>query len=217
MHCSPAVRTKPLPTRNKHHENTYSYSFGSGLTFQPQRLPERWSTGTPDSATFYLLASRTVEPVSCLLTGHSVYVRAVTLPGYLESGKIAIRSDYQVDYSIEHQWSESLQQSVTRCIGDALLSSVSPSSMASWPEPMTKNTDYLFQVNFTRLNGVDDGTIEIEGSWQVIDGRDHSLVRSGTFKDDSGTYNKTTTSSLVKGLSNALGRVSEQIIKEIGE
>jgi len=171
----------------------------------------------PDSATFYLLASRSVSPTSCFLCGHHVYVRAVTLPGYLESNKIAVRDNYRINYSIEHQWSESLQQSVTRCISEALLAATSPSAMTFWPEPMSKDVEYLLQVNFSRFNGTEKGTIEVEGNWQIVNSKDHSLVKSGKFEDYSGTYNKTTTDSLVKGLSNALGRVSEQIVQGIGE
>jgi uncharacterized lipoprotein YmbA len=171
----------------------------------------------PDSATFYLLASRSVSPTTCFLCDHSIYVRAVTLPGYLESSKIAVRDDYRVNYSIEHQWSEPLQQSVTRCISEAIIAATSPSAITSWPEPMSKDAEYFLQVNFSRFNGTEEGTIEVEGNWQIIKSEDHSLVKSGTFKDDRGTYNKVTTDSLVKGLSNALGRVSEQIIQGIGE
>jgi uncharacterized lipoprotein YmbA len=171
----------------------------------------------PDSATFYLLASRSVSPQECFLSGHNIYVRAVTLPGYLESNKIAVRDGYKVDYSIEAQWSEPLQQSVTRCVSDALLSSISLSSMTSWPEPMSKDAEYFLQVNFSRFNGTVEGHIEVEGNWQIISSKDHSLVRSGVFKDYDGTYSKISTDSLIKGLSNALGRACNEIVSGIGE
>lgn len=170
---------------------------------------------SPDNAAFYVLSSQNAPSGNSLLSGTTVHLRQVTLPGYLETNKIAIRNGSQIEYVLLDQWSEPLNQSVTRVIGEVIQQVAMPAQLSVWPEPRNRDARYILQVNFRRMEGQADGRIAVVGTWQLIESKDHTLIRSGSFSETNERYTPGDYAALVQALNQALTRVSSSIVSQL--
>ena len=145
---------------------------------------------------FYALtppASNASSSVS--LSGQRIFIRHVTIPGYLQPIKIASRrGDGQIEYSSTALWAGTLRESFGRAVADALEQQPGIRAVSAPPMPIPPPRDYDLVIDLERFEGNDAGEVVLFARWQLYQpesaaplvSRQSRLVQSGwTYGDEA--------------------------------
>jgi uncharacterized lipoprotein YmbA len=118
---------------------------------------------------FYVLGSpAAVAPASIRATDPRIFIRRVTLPGYLQPTTIASRrADAQIEYSATALWAEGLRGGFGRALADALAQRPGIGAVSLPPISLLPTRDYDLDVEVERFEGNDAGEVILEASWQL--------------------------------------------------
>lgn len=168
-----------------------------------------------DYVHYYLLAP-SAGAVEVLHGAPSMGVREVELPGYLLTGKIAIRRhDAEIVYKSFDLWGEALGPSATRTFAGRLAARAGREKVDVFPWTSGVKRDYEVRVQFDHFEGVSDGGVLFSGRYVITpSGRTgEPVVVSFEYPDKwtPGDY-----ASLARALGNDLDRLAAEVLASVG-
>ena len=128
--------------------------------------------------------------------GTRIFIRRVTLPGYLQPTKIASRrADSQIEYSATALWAEGLREGFGHALAEALSRRPNIGAVSAPPLGVPPPRDYDLVVEVERFEGDDHGEVVLAVRWQLylpessapLLSRQSRFARSGwTYGDEAG-------------------------------
>lgn len=143
-------------------------------------------------ASYYVLtpatasASNTARP-----RGARVFIRQVTVPGYLQPTRLASRrGDGQIEYATSASWAEGHREGFGRALADALASQPGIAAASAPPQNVPPPRDYDLVVEVERFEGDDHGEVVLAARWQLYRPGSGTPVRSrqSLFRQSGWTY-----------------------------
>ena len=107
--------------------------------------------------TYYVLTpAAAARPASGNHSGARIFIRRVTLPGYLDSTRIASRRENdQIEYSPTAFWAEGHREGFGRALADALARRPGVGAVSAPPLGIPPARDYDLVVEIERFEGDD--------------------------------------------------------------
>ncbi len=149
------------------------------------------------SPTYYVLTpAETAASATGNHRGARIFIRRVTLPGYLGSTSIASRrTNNQIEYSSTAFWGEAHREGFGRALADALSRQPGIGAVSAPPLGIPPQRDYDLVVEVERFEGDDHGEVVLAARWQFylpesavpISSRESRFVQTGwTYGDEAG-------------------------------
>lgn len=169
------------------------------------------------AAHFYLLtplpASGKVAPPEAGRA--SIKVLPVQLPDYLDRHQIVTRSgSNSIEVAEYHRWGGSLGENMTAVLAEDLGNNLSSQRVFAAPGIGGAKPDYLVSVQVLRLDAVPGDHLLLKVRWSLLRGagRGEALSKVGSFSE---RLSDRRYESIAAGLSRALGRLSEELAREL--
>jgi uncharacterized protein len=157
-------------------------------------------------------SSREVLPTICLCTAG---IRAVVLPTYLDSSKIAVRSGgSELVYSDLNLWSEPLATSASRLLAERMRLRIGQARVDVFPYTPGVSRDVEFRVEFDHFEGNADGTVRVVGRFVATKSAKDEAPAIFPF-DYRGNWTVDDYASLAKALGNAIDDLAGDIVKKL--
>ena len=100
--------------------------------------------------------------------GVRVFIRRVSIPGYLQSNKLASRhADTQVQYADTAQWAEPLNQAISDALGSAIDRTARMTVVGVVGGGVPPARDYDLKVDVERFEGDDKGQVILTATWSL--------------------------------------------------
>ena len=164
---------------------------------------------------YVLTPAETADSVTGNHRGTRIFIRRVTLPGYLESTSIASRrANNQIEYSSTAFWGEGHREGFGRALADALSRRPGIGAVSAPPLGIPPQRDNDLVVEIERFEGDDHGEVVLTARWQLylpesavpILSRESRFVQTGwTYGDEAGQARMLSTN--VQELAAQIGQV----------
>ena len=145
-------------------------------------------------ASYYVLTPTTAAasgPNTARPRGVRIFIRQVTIPGYLQPTKLASRrGDGQIEYSSTAFWAEGHREGFGRALADALSRQPGIAAASAPPQGIAPLRDYDLVVEVERFEGDDHGEVVLAVRWQLYRPGSGALIRSrqSRFRQSGWTY-----------------------------
>ncbi len=139
----------------------------------------------------------------------SVALRAVELPGYLDTDQLVMRAgDNEIRYSKDERWAEPLAAAVPRIIAADLEARLAGDGVEL--RPAGSSADAWVDVTIERFESDGAGRTELRARWTVHERAGHAQVKYGEARlvDERGK-------SAAAGMSRLLGKLGDAIAADI--
>jgi uncharacterized lipoprotein YmbA len=147
--------------------------------------------------TYYVLTPPAAAgPTTARIHGTRVFIRRVTIPGYLQTTKLASRlADSEIDYSPTARWAEPLAEGISHALADALSRQPEIGSVSTPPLAVPLARDFDLAINIESFEGDEHNEVILAVRWQLyrqesaapLVSRQYRFVQTGwTYGDEAG-------------------------------
>lgn len=99
---------------------------------------------------------------------HTIVIREVNLPRYLDRPQIVIRgSDHRLHIVESAHWGEDLREHLTRTLAENLGMRLPGSTVLPAPSFSQVRVDLRLEVEITRFEAADDGQVHLAARWRL--------------------------------------------------
>ena len=142
-------------------------------------------------------------------TTATLAINRVTLPGYLDRGEVATRTQNHITYSPTERWAEPLTDSVPKLLAQDLAAALGPDRIGVTSRS-TAAPDLGLSVELERFERDGDGRVVLEARWWVRQMSEDRVIRSGTsrFEESPGGPTGDATAA---SLARAIDRLAVEI------
>jgi uncharacterized lipoprotein YmbA len=173
------------------------------------------TTPVRDNVQFYVV-SPTTGSVAAVTDAPSIGIRALEMPDYLSSHKIALRNGgAEIIYLTNDLWGESLAESATRTLSSRLAARVGREKVDVFPWTAGVAHAVELRVQLEHFEGTTDGLVLVSGRYILTpagEGKSGQLVASFDYQ---GKWTKDDYASLARSMGDQLDRLAAEVLAKI--
>ncbi len=165
---------------------------------------------------YYTLGSSTLPAVSRTDSVPDILVGPIHIVSFLGQGQLVTQnSAFSVNLEEQHRWAGDLQEMVSNVLINNLSFALATDKIYCFPSNQTIKGIQL-TISFLHFEKNTDGQALVEARWKIIsdDGQTILHTKTSTYKTGSEANDY---DSLVKGLSDGIARLSEEIAVKISQ
>jgi uncharacterized protein len=167
----------------------------------------------PDRSEVFVLTAvteRTERAGGALTVG----IGPVVLPSYLDRAEIVRRSEEnRLVFSDDRIWGEPLERGLRRVLAMDLRQILGSADILEYPWPTGTRVGYQIPIEILRFEADERGTVSLDARWKIRSREKGALVsKESSFTE---TPRDASTASVVAAMSEAVGRLSEEIAAAI--
>ena len=165
---------------------------------------------------YYTLDSSTQPAVSQSDSVPDILVGPIHIVSFLDQGQLVTQnSAYSVNLEEQHRWAGDLQEMVSNVLINNLSLALGTDKIYCYPNAQEIKGLQL-TISILHLEKNADGQALVEARWKIISADDQTILHTSTSTCKTGSETNDF-ASLVKGLSEGLSRLSEEIADKISQ